>query len=143
MKDTLKAGVSLSNRVEVDRDRTIGFMGDELRVYGTPYMIADMEDACRNLIMAHAEGDEDSVGVHISADHMAATLLGMHVDVTAKVVEVEGPRVTFEVEAQDGLEQAGRAKHVRFVINKTKQAERLRKKAEKAKAAGSRLSRAP
>ena len=136
MKDTLKVGETHTKRFDIDRERTIDFMGDELRVYATPNLVRDMEHTCRDLIMKHAEGDEDSVGAHVSVDHMGATLLGMHVDITAKVVEVEGPRVTFELEAHDDLEQVGRAKHVRFVINKTKQAERLKKKAEKAKAAG-------
>ena len=136
MKDTLKAGETHTKRFDIDRERTIDFMGDELRVYATPNLVRDMEHTCRDIIMKHAEGDEDSVGAHIAVDHMGATLMGMHVDITAKVVEVEGPRVTFELEAHDDLEQVGRGKHVRFVINKGKQGERLKKKAEKAKAAG-------
>ncbi|MHA1536118.1 MAG: thioesterase family protein [Alphaproteobacteria bacterium] len=136
MKDTLKAGVSSSRRFDIDRERTIAFMGDELRVYATPNMVRDMEHTCRDLIMEHAEGDEDSVGAHIAVDHMGATLLGMHVDVSARIVEVEGPRITFELEVHDPLEQVGRGKHVRFVINKEKQGERLRKKAQKVKDMG-------
>lgn len=136
MKDAIKAGATSTRRFDIDRERTIDFMGDELRVYSTPNMVRDMEHTCRDLIMEHAESGEDSVGAHIAVDHMGATLLGMHVDVTAKVVEVEGPRITFEIEVHDPLEQVGRGKHVRFVINKEKQGERLRKKAEKVKSMG-------
>jgi predicted thioesterase len=132
----MKAGETHTKRFEIDRERTIDFMGDELRVYATPNLLRDMEHTCRDLIMKHAEGDEDSVGAHVSLDHMGATMLGMHVDITAKVAEVEGPRITFELEAHDDLEQVGRAKHVRFIINKGKQGERLLKKAEKFKAGG-------
>jgi fluoroacetyl-CoA thioesterase len=136
VKDTLKVGETHTERFAIDRERTIDFMGDELRVYATPNMLRDMERTCRELIMKHAEGDEDSVGAHVTLDHMGATLLGMNVAVTAKVVDVDGPRITFEIEAHDDLDQVGRAKHVRFVVNKGKQAERLRKKKERAKAAG-------
>ncbi len=136
MKDTIKPGVTSTQRFEIDRERTIDFMGDELRVYSTPNMVRDMEHTCRDLIMEHADDGEDSVGAHIAVDHMGATLLGMHVDVTAKVVEIEGPRITFELEVHDPLEQVGRGKHVRFVIDKEKQGERLRKKAAKVKEAG-------
>ena len=136
MKDSMKAGLTSTKRFDIDRERTIDFMGDELRVYATPNLVRDMEHTCRDLIMEHTEGDEDSVGAHVKLDHMGATLLGMYVDITANVVEVEGPRITFELEAHDNLEQVGRAKHVRFVINKGKQGERLKKKAEKAKAGG-------
>jgi len=136
VKDTIKPGVTSTQRFEIDRERTIDFMGDELRVYSTPNMVRDMEHTCRDLIMEHADEGEDSVGAHIVVDHMGATLLGMHVDVTAKVVEIEGPRITFELEVHDPLEQVGRGKHVRFVIDKEKQGERLRKKAAKVKDAG-------
>ena len=136
MKDTIKAGVTSTQHFEIDRERTIDFMGDELRVYSTPNMVRDMEHTCRDLIMEHADEGEDSVGAHIAVDHMGATLLGMYVDVTAKVVEIEGPRITFELEVHDPLEQVGRGKHVRFVIDKEKQGERLRKKAAKVKDAG-------
>lgn len=136
MKDTIKAGLTSTRRFDIDAGRTIDFMGDELRVYSTPNMIRDIEHTCRDLLMEHSDDGEDSVGAHIAVDHMGATLLGMYVDVSAKVVEVEGPRVTFEIEVHDPLEQVGRGKHVRFVIDMQKQGERLRKKAQKVKDAG-------
>lgn len=136
MKDTIKAGLTSTQRFDIDAGRTIDFMGDELRVYSTPNMIRDIEHTCRDLLMEHSDDGEDSVGAHIAVDHMGATLLGMYVDVSAKVVEVEGPRVTFEIEVHDPLEQVGRGKHVRFVIDMQKQGERLRKKAQKVKDAG-------
>ncbi len=111
-------------------------MGEDLRVYSTPHLVRDMEATCRDLLMEHAEDDEDSVGAHMRIDHMGATLLGMHVDVTARVTEVDGPRVTFEIEAHDPLEQVGRAKHVRFVINKSRQGARLEKKARQVRELG-------
>ncbi len=132
MKTSLTVGTSLKRRIEIDRDRTIDFMGDELRVYSTPSMVSDMEYTCRDLIMDHAEEDEDSVGAHVSVDHLAPTLLSMWVDVTATVTAVEGSRISFDVEVHDKLEQVGHGQHVRFMINKEKQAGRLRKKAARA-----------
>ena len=132
MKTSLTPGTSLKRRIEIDRDRTIDFMGDELRVYSTPSMVSDMEYTCRDLIMDHAEDDEDSVGAHVSVDHLAPTLLGMWVDVTATVTAVEGSRISFDVEVRDTIEPVGHGQHVRFMINKEKQAGRLRKKAARA-----------
>ena len=132
MKTPLTLGTSLKRRIEIDRNRTIDFMGDELRVYSTPSMVSDMEYTCRDLIMGHAEDDEDSVGTHVSVDHLAPTLLGMWVDVTATVTAVEGSRINFDVEVRDTIEQVGHGRHVRFMINKEKQAGRLRKKAARA-----------
>jgi hypothetical protein len=52
MKPTLAPGVSAVNRFVVDKAKTIGFMGEEGRVYATPFLIGDIEVTCRNLILA-------------------------------------------------------------------------------------------
>lgn len=131
MKSTLTQGVSKTKRISVDRDRTIGFMGEEGRVYATPSMIADMEQTCRDLIMDHADPGEDSVGMEVVVQHLAPTLLDMNVEVTATVAAVEGRKVTFEVSAKDDIEQIGKGRHTRFIVDVDKQRERLKAKAAK------------
>ena len=54
--------------------------------------------------------------------------MGMTATVTAKITEVDGQRVTLEAEVHDGMDLVGRAKHVRFVIDRDRQAARLEKK---------------
>ena len=51
------------------------------------------------------------------------------------MVELTLPRVTFEVEVRDELDTVGRSRHVRFVVDKAKQGQRLEKKAARLKAA--------
>jgi fluoroacetyl-CoA thioesterase len=131
MKDTLRPGVSRTNRVQVDRDRTIGFMGEEGRVYATPRMIYDIENTCRDLILEHADADEDSVGIEVSVRHLAATLLGMTAEITATVRTVEGRKVTFDITGKDDLEPICEGMHSRFVVDKGKTVERLKAKAAK------------
>ena len=135
MKDTLATGVTLKKRFDIDKPRTIDFMGDALRVYATPKMVWDIEHTCRDLTLPHLDDGEDSVGARVEVDHLGATLLGMSVDITATVTEVDGRRVTFEVEVHDSLELVGRARHIRFVIDKERQKQRLEAKAEKVAAA--------
>lgn len=135
MKSTLANGTVHTATYAIDNERTIAFMGDALRVYATPSMCRDMEATCRALLMAHSDAGEDSVGAHIAIDHLGPTLVGQSVSVTAKVVELALPRVTFEIEAKDEIDTVGKAKHVRFVVDKAKQGERLIKKAAKVKAA--------
>ena len=132
MKDTLKTGLTTTNRVTIDRARTIDFMGDEGRVYATPELVRDIEITCRNFLLEHTDAGEDSVGARIELDHLAATLLGMWVEITAQVVEVEGRRVVFKISARDSLEDVARGRHARFVVNTAKTLERLKGKAEKA-----------
>lgn len=135
MKTTLAVGTTHTATIVIDKPRTIGFMGDELRVYATPFMVMDCEQTCRQLLLEHHDQGEDSVGARVEIDHLGPTLLGQTVTVTAKVVELALPRVTFELEVKDEVDAVGRAKHIRFVVDHAKQGERLRKKADRIKAA--------
>jgi len=131
MKENLRPGLSRVNRIEVDRDRTIGFMGEEGRVYGTPYLVRDIEMTCRQLILDHGDAGEDSVGTDIAIKHLAPTLLGMIVEITATVTAVEGRKVNFNVSAKDNIEQICSGTHGRFVVDVGKTIERLKTKAAK------------
>ena len=131
MKASLQAGASLTRRIVVDRARTIGFMGEEARVYATPSMILDIEQTCRELILDHADAGEDSVGIEVSIKHLAATLSDMTVEIAVRVTAVDGRKVMFEVSAKDDIEAISSGTHARFVVNVDKTVERLRAKAAK------------
>ena len=131
MKPSLQAGVSMTRRIAIDRDRTIGFMGEDARVYATPSMIMDIERTCRDLIMEHADAGEDSVGIEVSVKHLAATLPGMNGRDRRDGRRVEGRKVTFEVSAKDELEAISTGTHARFVVDVGKTVERLKAKAAK------------
>ena len=128
MKDSLTAGLERTQKFEIDTGRTIEFMGDELRVYGTPYMVRDIEQTSRLLVQDHLDEGEETVGAHVSVDHLGASLLGMTVTVTARITAVDGRRVTLEAEVHDGMDVVGKARHVRFVIDRDRQKVRLEKK---------------
>jgi fluoroacetyl-CoA thioesterase len=132
MKQSLKPGLELKKSVTVDEARCIGFMGKEGMVYATPRMVSDVEYACRDFLLDHLDAGEDSVGAHVSIDHLAATPLGLTVEISAKVVEVDRRKVTFEFTVHDPVEPCGRGKHVRFVVETAKSRERLAAKRVKA-----------
>ena len=129
MKESLRPGVSQVKRIAIDRDRTIGFMGEEARTYGTPSMILDIEHTCRELIIEHADPGEDSVGMEVAVRHLAPTLMGMTVEITVRVVSVDGRKVLFETAVKDQLDEVGAGTHTRFVVDKAKTFERLKAKA--------------
>ena len=128
MKDSLVAGISTTAKYLVDRDRTIAFMGDEGRVYATPSMVHDIEYTARNWLIEHLDDDEDTVGTHVSVDHVAATLEGDSVEVTITVDEVNGRAISMSAHVKDSLEDVGLGKHNRFVVDKAKTFERLEAK---------------
>ena len=136
MKTSLATGIASSTQITVDRDRTISFMGEDARVYATPMLVRDIEMACRDLLLAHLDPGEDSVGTRVEIDHIAATLLGMRVDIDVKLVQLNGRAATFEVAARDSLEPICRGQHSRFIVDVAKTAQRLAAKAQKARAQG-------
>lgn len=132
MKPTLTLGLSTKKTLTVDESRCIGFMGKEGMVYATPRMVSDVEYTCRDFLLEHLDPGEDSVGAHVSIDHLAATPMGLTVKIEARVTEVDRRKVTFEFSVHDPVEQVGRGKHVRFVVETAKTRERLAQKRAKA-----------
>jgi fluoroacetyl-CoA thioesterase len=135
MSETLKVGLTATRRVDIDRDRTISFMGDDCRVYSTPNLLYDIEMACRDLLLEHIEAGKDSVGTRVELDHTGATLLGMWAEITVTLVEVNGPAVVFDFVARDAVEQVAKGRHSRFIVGIEKTAQRLMAKQAKAQAA--------
>ena len=132
MSNALLPGLAASRHVDIDLNRTISFMGDDCRVYSTPNLLYDIEMACRDLLLEHIEAGKDSVGTRVELDHVGATLLGMWVDITITVTEVNGGAVSFDFSVSDAVEEVARGKHSRFIVGVEKTAQRL--KAKKAKA---------
>jgi fluoroacetyl-CoA thioesterase len=63
---------------------------------------------------------EQTVGIHIDVSHVAATPPGLEVTTKVKLIEVNGRKLIFEVEAHDGVDLITRGKHHRFIIYKEK-----------------------
>jgi predicted thioesterase len=132
MKGSLQPGLSFRKEVLVDESRCIGFMGREGMVYATPKMVSDVEYACRDWLVGHLDAGEDSVGTRVEIDHLAATLLGMKVAITATLAELKGRAAVFEVSATDGLDTICRGRHARFIANVDQVKQRLKQKQAKA-----------
>ena len=132
MKASLKPGLAFSKKITIDEARCIGFMGKEGMVYATPKMVSDVEYACRDSLLEHLDPGEDSVGAHVSIDHLAATPLGLSVSIAVSITEVDRRKVTFAFSVKDPVEECGRGIHVRFVVETAKTRERLAAKRAKA-----------
>lgn len=134
MSEPLKPGLGATRRVEVDRDRTISFMGEDCRVYSTPNLLLDIEKTCRDLVLEHIEPGKDSVGTRVELDHVGATLLGMWAEIAVTLTEVNGSAISFDFSVRDAVEEVARGKHHRFVVGIDKTAQRLKAKLAKAQA---------
>src|SRR5262245_6691017 len=132
MKGSLQGGLQFRKEVEITEDRCIAFMGREGMVYATPKMVSDVEYACRDWLVGHLDTGEDSVGTHVTIDHLAATPLGLRVTISVTVKEIDRKKVVFEFSVHDRVEECVCGTHVRFVVENAKRAERLAAKRAKA-----------
>ncbi|MEW6387667.1 MAG: thioesterase family protein [Thermodesulfobacteriota bacterium] len=104
------------------------FFHDLPDVFGTPFLGGLFEGVSAELMAPHLGPGEQSVGISMNLKHMAPTPLGMEVRAKTEVVQVEGRKLTFKVEAFDEKEKIGEAVHERFIINAEKFNQRVEAK---------------
>jgi fluoroacetyl-CoA thioesterase len=101
----------------VTRETTAKAAGSgSLLVYGTPFMIALMEQAACAALEPYLEEGQASVGTKLDVHHDSATPVGMEVRAEAEVTAVEGRKITFRVAAFDEKGPIGGGAHERFLI---------------------------
>ncbi|MGF6090329.1 thioesterase family protein [Pseudomonas sp. 18173] len=131
---TMHAGCATERRLTVDKERTISFLGEDLRIYATPRLVDDIEQTCLDYLLTFLDEGENTVGAAVDIRHVGATLLGMSVSIVATVTRIEGRSVTFNVEVRDDVELVATAAHTRVVVNVAKLRSRVLAKAEAAAA---------
>jgi fluoroacetyl-CoA thioesterase len=99
-----------------------------VHVLATPVMINLMEAAALDAIESLLPDGHQSLGIHLDVSHHAATPVGMRVTAIARVLDLEGRKVRFEVEARDERELIGGGTHERVVVNVSRFDERVQRK---------------
>jgi predicted thioesterase len=128
MKATLIPGIAGKKVLTVDEGRCISFMGPENAVYATPHIVSDVEYAIRDFLLGYLDPGEDTVGTHVTIDHLAATPRGMRVTIEYAVTAVDGRRVRCAFSVRDEMEECGSGVHVRFVVDVEKARQRVENK---------------
>ena len=136
MPDTLSPGLKTRKRYEIDERRTTNHQGEGLGVYATPAMVLDVEVTCNELVRPLLDEGQATVGTRVEIDHLAPTPSGAWVEVQAELVEVDDRKLAFDVVIVDAVEQVGRAKHKRFIVDTDRARKRLGEKWKKIEAAG-------
>lgn len=139
MSPDLKPGVTFEWTYLVPERATVPnlyhdtvFCRDMPDVLATGYMVGIMELACVNGIMPFVDWPrEQSVGVLVNFSHLAATPPGMTLTIKGEVLEVDGRRVKFRVEAWDGMDKITEGMHERMIILPEKFNARLQEKKAK------------
>jgi fluoroacetyl-CoA thioesterase len=101
----------------VTPEATADAMGNTgVRVFATPFLIGLLEDAAGSLLRPHVPPGGSTVGTMVEVRHLAATPVGMAVRARATLLERDGKRYLFQVEAWDAKEKIAEGRHERFVI---------------------------
>jgi predicted thioesterase len=100
-------------------------------VLGTPMLVALCEDSARQSVDPLLSKDQQTVGTWIGLRHLAPTLPGMRVTARSELVQVEGRRLRFRIEAWDDEERVGEADHERFVVDVERFKNGLEEKAQR------------
>jgi fluoroacetyl-CoA thioesterase len=123
MKPTLKPGLTYRLAYKVPENKTVPYTFPESqiiasmpKVFATGFMIVLMEWACTELLAAHLDPGEGSLGVHIDVSHLAATPPGMTVTAEVECLEIIDRRVGFKVKAHDSIDLIGEGRHERYVV---------------------------
>jgi predicted thioesterase len=133
MTEPLKAGMTHEMERQVTEDLSAQKVFPHVpNVYATRAMVGHFEEVCAEMVLAHLGEGEQTVGIGMKFAHIAATPLGMKVRFKAKLTEVDGKKLKFEVEGFDEVDKIGEATHERFIINADKFNSKMAEKAKKA-----------
>lgn len=126
----IKPGLAAELNIVVQESDTARAAAGEMlpAVLSTPRMIAMMERTSHTAILPFLSEGQSSVGTMVNIRHLAATPMGMQVRFRAELLEVEGKRLRYRVEAWDEVELIGEGEHERFIIDTQKFNERVSKK---------------
>jgi fluoroacetyl-CoA thioesterase len=109
------------------------FCRDMPEVLATGYLVGMMELACVHGMLPFLDWPrEQSLGTMVNFRHLAPTPPGMVLHIEGEVIEVEGQRVRFKVQAWDGQERICEGSHERCVIDTERFKQRVAKKRQEA-----------
>lgn len=99
-----------------DKNTAIAYGSGSINVFATPAMIGLMEKAALSSVDPLLPEGHSTVGIKVDVEHVAATPVGGFVEARSELLEIDGRRLVFKVEAFDGKDLVGRGRHERFIV---------------------------
>ena len=135
LMEKITLGLREEQEFVVMEEYTAGHVGSgSLRVLATPSLIGFMERTARDLMERSLPDGYSSVGVWVDVRHLAATPVEAKVRVACEVIEIDGRKVDFRVDAWDEIEKIGEGRHQRVAIDVNRFLQRLQAKLPRAAA---------
>lgn len=128
MKNSLRPGLEHVLTFPVPATKTVPALYPEApefqampEVFATGFLVGLLEWTCIQLVNPHLEWPtEQTLGTYVDISHAAPTPPGLTVTVTARLTAISGRRLSFAVEAHDGIDLISRGTHERAVIERAR-----------------------
>lgn len=127
----MKIGDTCEHKLTVTSDVTAAALGSgALPVFGTPCLIAMIENAALRCVNSFLKEDETTVGTQVSVSHVSPTPVGMEVRVTVEVTNISenGKFVDFKASAYDACGLIGEGTHQRAIVSAGRFMDKCQKK---------------
>ncbi len=122
----LEIGIKGEASTIVVHDNTAAAVGaGGVEAFATPMMISLMENAAWGAVVHGLDAGDVTVGTRVNVQHLAATPVGQQVRAIAELIEIDGRRLVFKVEAYDEQRKIGEGQHERSIVNLEKFLKRL------------------
>lgn len=117
----LKTGIKGHQELVVTQELTAKNMGSGVMdVFATPAMLALMEKTAFTSVAEYLNEGCGSVGTKVDIEHVASSPVGMKVTCDSELIEIEGRKLVFKVEAYDEKGLIGKGTHERFIVENKK-----------------------
>lgn len=117
----LREGLSHTSELTVKEFHSASSLGSgDLEVFGTPAMLALMENAAMLAVANELPEGYTTVGGQINVSHLKPTAMGRDIKATAVLTHIEGKKLLFDVMAYEEDKLIGKGTHLRFIVHKEK-----------------------
>jgi fluoroacetyl-CoA thioesterase len=124
MHEALQEGLLFEFRYVVSDTKTVPNLYPEAEefehmpeVFATGFMVGLFEWACIRAIKPYLDYPrEQTVGIQVNFSHIAATPPGLSITVKGRLDKIAGRKLSFSIEASDGIEKISEGTHDRFII---------------------------
>ena len=128
MHQRLEAGMAFEFTYTVPVEKTVPYLFPEFpeggrmpEVLATGFLVGLLEFACIRFVNPHIDWPrQQTVGIQVNLSHTAATPPGFRVTVKGRLEKVDGRKLTFVLDASDGVDSICQATHERFIIDADK-----------------------
>jgi fluoroacetyl-CoA thioesterase len=101
-----------------EQDTAVALGSGDVPVLATPRVLALVERATVAAVAGAVGPGATTVGTRVELEHLAASVVGAAIQVSAELERVAGRRLDFAVEVRDGARLAARGRVIRVLVDR-------------------------